>query len=725
VDPQSLDDNYRLWFSFPWYRIYTLNIDTLPAAAARTFALPRDLEIVSGLSDPAPLAESSKLQVIHLNGTLDDLPNATFSTAQYARRLAAPDLWYENFVRELQLHPIIYVGTQLDEPSLWTYIEARGEKPKREFRPGSYLISPSLGRARSVALSGYNITNIAATGVDFASEILAPLESDAQQGARTITERLDSDHQGRILLPLLDIMEDSRNDEREFLLGREPRWSDITHGFAFERECDRDLATQAAEQSPRTLLVTGTAGSGKTTTAMRFVLDQAASGRDVAVLNPDSKVPFHALIGAVRAAEPRILFIDNLDRFGRATADLLADLNEATTDIMVVGCIRSSRLEGLGDLMPSEDEGMEFSVPHLGEGDVDELLSALDRANRLGALKGLTGSERRRSVEQRFGRQLLVALIEITSNVRFNEKVDSECRDLEGEAARAYAAAALATSLNTGLRDEELVIATRADEPATAMEAIDRLLGRHLLVRADTNRIGVRHSVIASRAVTYFREAGALQPVLTALLFGLASTARLDDLRSTPSGRLVIRLINHDYLMRLLYRRLDDDADRAAVRAVYDAIERPFAGDYHYWLQRGSFETEDGNLDQARNFLEQALSMAPNDFFVRTEWSYMTLKRASWNPDEPSAPDDAARAFRELEEVILHRGKRDPHPFHVYGSQGLGWAHRGPLGPDEQKRLLEKLRKVVDDGLDLHPAMEDLKKLKRDLNREYMMLATR
>jgi hypothetical protein len=725
VDPKSLDDSYETWFSFPWYRIYTVNIDTLPSAAARAFDLPRDLEVISALEDPAPLNEGSALQVIHLNGTLDDLPDVTFSAAQYAQRLATPDLWYENFVRELQLHPVLYVGTQLDEPPLWTYIEARGDKPRREFRPRSYLISPNLGKARAVALSGYNIVNVEATAQDFASEILAPLNADAREGARTINERLDADHQGRILLPLLDVVDDSQDDERDFLLGREPRWTDITHGFAFERECDKELAKALAENDPRILLITGTAGSGKSATAMRMVLDQAARGVDVAVLNPDSKVPFHELVGAVRANEPDILFIDDLDRFGRGTADLLADLMNNTDKLLVVACIRSSRLESIGDPLPYPQEGLEFAVPHLGKGDVDELLSALDRANRLGALKGMTAVERRVAVEQRFGRQLLVALIEITSNVRFDEKVDSECRDLDGEAARAYAAASLATALHTGLRDEELVIATSAEEPAVAMEAIDRLIGRHLLVRADSGRIGVRHSVIATRAVSYFHEVGALRPVLTSLLFGLASTARLDDLRATPSGRLVIRLINHDRLMRLLYRRLNRDTDRAEVRAVYDAIERPFAGDYHYWLQRGSFETEDGDLDQAKNFLEQALSLAPNDSFVRTEWCYMTLKRASWNAGDPSASEDASKAFEELEQVILERGKRDPHPFHVYGSQGLAWVHRGPLGPDEQKRLLEKLKGVVEDGRKLHPKMEDLKKLAKDLQREYMMLATR
>jgi SIR2-like domain len=723
VDPGSLDELYRLWFSYPWYRIYTVNVDTLAAAAEHAFDLPRELHVVSGLSESTPAAESSKLEVIHLNGTLADAPEVTFSMRQYAQRAAGSDLWYENLVRDLQLRPVLYVGTQLNEPALWTYIEARADKPEREFRPGSYLVTPDLPRARRVALSAYNITWVEARADEFARDVLEPLAAEAGAGRAAIAERLGADHEGRIVLPLLDIIDDSQDDEREFLGGREPRWSDLTHGYAFTRQSDDELAAKVDESAPRLLVVTGTAGTGKSTAGMRLALRYAERGKDVFVLNPYSRARFRAIRGAVQVAGVDVLFIDDLDRFGDSTADLLADLLGDNDKLVVIGCIRSARLEAVGDIAPPGVAHEEFTVPRLGESDVAELLSALDRANRLGELKGLNEVERRRRVKEVFGRQLLVAMIEITSNKRFHEKVESECKQLEGVAARVYAAAAVATSLHTGLTDDELVIAARADNPSDAIAAIDRLTGRHLLTRTTSRRIVVRHSVIADHAVTYFSASGMLPPVVTFLAFALASTARLDDLRGTPAGRLLIRLLNHGTLIRLLYRRLDRDADRAAVRGVYDQTERLLSGDYHYWLQRGSFETEEGDIEQAKNFLEQARSMNPDDPYVRTEWSYMTIRRASWNPDEPWAAEEVETAFGELEDVIRTRGKRDAHPFHVYGSQGLAWIHRGPLSVEEQRRLFERLRRVVDRGVGWHSEREELRQLKRDLDHEYMMTA--
>ncbi|MFL5957947.1 MAG: hypothetical protein ACJ756_10900, partial [Solirubrobacterales bacterium] len=44
VDPGSLPAFYRTWFSLPWHRIYTVNVDDLAEAANRAFDLPRRLE---------------------------------------------------------------------------------------------------------------------------------------------------------------------------------------------------------------------------------------------------------------------------------------------------------------------------------------------------------------------------------------------------------------------------------------------------------------------------------------------------------------------------------------------------------------------------------------------------------------------------------------------------------------------------------------------------------
>ena len=43
-----------------------------------------------------------------------------------------------------------------------------------------------------------------------------------------------------------------------------------------------------------------------------------------------------------------------------------------------------------------------------------------------------------------------------------------------------------------------------------------------------------------------------------------------------------------------------------AIREVYDSLQSLMDWDYHYWLQRGSFEVEIGDIEVAENFLEHA-----------------------------------------------------------------------------------------------------------------------
>ena len=115
--------------------------------------------------------------------------------------------------------------------------------------------------------------------------------------------------------------------------------------------------------------------------------------------------------------------------------------------------------------------------------------------------------------------------------------------------------------------------------------------------------------------------------------------------------------------------------------------------------------------------------MAPDDPFVRAQWAYMTLKRASRHPEDPTAPEQVELAFGELDEAIAQRGRSDPYPFHIYGSQGLAWAKRAPVSEDERKRLLQTLRRVVGEGAELHPGRRDLRQLAKDLQAEYLSLA--
>jgi Mrp family chromosome partitioning ATPase len=663
--------------------------------------------------------------VVHLNGRLSDLPNVTFSQRQYGERVSTPDLWYENLVREMRTRPILFVGTSVDELPLWQYVEARGRRRQgREFRPRSFLLTPSLARAKATALSQYNVKLVPTTQEEFAADVLAQQTAAAEQGQRAIAEQYVADAGSKVLFDLADQLNDSVNDEREFLLGREPRWSDITEGFAVEREFDRALPERVRAAGARLLLITGTAGSGKSTSAMRLALGYQAAGKRVYALNSQVSATISRIRNAVRVSNAEVLLIDDADRFGSSTATVLRELVDDNERAIVIAAIRSGRMEEL-DLdsgLAGVANVLDCTVPLLEDSDIDRLLDALDTANRLGALRSKPRDEQQAAFRSKYGRQLLVAMVEVTTNQRFVDRIESECRELGAIGGYLYGVTAIAMQYRTGLTTQELITAIGGDA-AAVLSDLDRLLSRHLLVQDRRGLVTLRHRVIAERTVHFYQTTGQIAEPLAGLMFSLASSALPAPLRETRQGRLLIRLINHELLIRMLQAPRSNTVDRDAVRRAYEELEGILSSDYHYWLQRGSFEIEEGDLDLAKNFIEQARAINPDDRLVDTAWAYMTLKRASRRSMDVDAVAQANEAFEVLASVIESRGKRDPYPFHVYGSQGLAWAKRSPLSHRDKVGLMERLQEVVKAGLELHPGRRDLTKLAADLRAEYLELA--
>ncbi len=192
IGDAKLPETFAAWFSAPWRRIYTLNVDDLEAAVTRQFDLPRRLVSISAVA-PEERPQPDALEVVHLNGIAGGDPGlVTFSTMQYAARLCTSDREYERLVEDLRSGPFVFVGTTLDEAVLWKHIQlerqaapppefpdradhdrGRREEPARHAH--SFLIAPSLSRARQILLASHDIHWIPATASHIAGSVLARL----------------------------------------------------------------------------------------------------------------------------------------------------------------------------------------------------------------------------------------------------------------------------------------------------------------------------------------------------------------------------------------------------------------------------------------------------------------------------------------------------------------------------------------------------------------------
>lgn len=723
VSASKSPERFRDWFAMPWYRHYTLNIDDLDEAVASTYALPRQLHSFSALSHQAH--QDVGLQSVHLNGRLREFPRVTFSTTQYAARLAQPDPWYTFLSTDLLTHPVLFVGSVLDEPSLWQQIELRRsrERGEAELRPASYLVAPSLSSARAALLKSFNIDWVRATEQEFFQEAIMTSPAQAEAGLRELAR---ATHPATAASSLRRISLDAGSidpvDLPQYLLGREPTWQDLSEGYAVVREFEPELARRASRASRGLVLITGTAASGKSTTLMHLALSLKSEGRDVwAYETRSGSTSASQVVHAVRQANCEVLIIDDVDMFGDSAGRLLRELTELDRETLVIAAIRNSRLHGLAIEEELADATWEeVTVPALEDSDIDRLLDVLSRAGRLGRLVGMDSAARRAVFREQAGRQLLVAMYYATSGEDLEDRVRSECEDLHGVARLIYGMAALLTSdRNFATRAELVMGATFAGAGSDGnhvMNELEKLVKRDLLVRSG-NELRVRHRWIAESAMEFYKSNGLAHTMVVGVAGALATTAPTHY--HSRERRMLRRLTNHDHLQRLI-------EDVAQIREVYSSLQDRLGEDLHYWLQRGSLEVEVGDLGLAENYLEAARSLveASPNYKVENEYAYLMLKRAALYPELPSSRSKAEEALAALEAAIRDRGPEDSYPYHIYGSQGLRWARRADLTGEERQALLGRLLQAVKEGRRWHGRREDLKQLEADLAREYLLTST-
>jgi hypothetical protein len=730
VDSSTLPTFYADFFALPWYRAYTLNVDDLEAAIARTMRLPRDVETISAVtwgSREPPEDASAVLEVVHLNGILDDAPDGvTFSPTQYAERLAGQQPLYAQCAVDVLSRPVVYIGTPLDEAPLWQHVSLRrrGPRTRREFRRQSFIVTPALDRARRDLLEReFNVEHIPMSVEDFARELVASSHDVAKEGLRVLSasgKRKETD-----VLPLAqDLATKDPQGTADYLMGRAPRWGDIRDGIAAVRDSDAKLDAEvtaelaAASKDRRIILVTSTAGSGKTTSVMRLALALSARGSPVAWCDQSIDIsPLDLRRSVVRDGSPRVIIIDEADRYGGELATFASDLMKARNDLVLILTMRSGRgIDRFEDRCENLTLGFtEFVLPNLSVQDAGRLIDVLDENNRLGELKNKARSAQISAIRDNASGQLIVALLEATSGRRFEELMVSELTELEPEQRDLYSIVSVATALRFGLTRDELLLAT--DDQSNATLASIDALQRRFLITSDRNGIlKVRHRVIAEVLLRSLSAEGVLGDILVGLAIAAASKVTSNMRYGHPHYRRIRTITNHSGVLREL--RVTE------ARRLYEELEPFLNWDHHYWLQRGSFELEHNELQLAENFLNQAYAIEPNDALVQTEVGYLRLKLATIEPSSMKSRDLLAEGFDLLIHAIRARDGKDPHQYHIYGRQTLEWLRRGDVTMSERERLLDEGLEVIEQGRGKHPRNEALRELYVDIQNERLGVTT-
>jgi hypothetical protein len=728
-----------------WYRIYTINVDNVAELAYQHPGAQR-LTVLSHPDDEISDRDQSlaSVQLVHLNGRLPCSPTrVNFTPYQFAKTaIRRPALW-ETFVRDYATHPVLFLGTSLQEPLFWTALAAREARAAgiKELRPESFLVTPSISAAHITHLRSFNVTHVAGTTAELlawleeAKPTLLPVREVLRQTNPGLTALIETAEHDALAISAAAIRQFGAvfqpvptgppvPGKSHYLLGAAPRWNDILLDLDAARTCTNDLTAYAdealADTGLKVGLILGSAGSGKSTILRRLGLTLARQGKGVFLTNSEMIPGIDEVRKVLAGLGARsVLLFDNAEVALSHLPPLLDGIRDLDNPPVVFIASRTNDFDRLWRKLSGETEVKEFHVRNLQRAEIIGVIDTLERNGLLGKLQGLNVAARIREFEVRAKKQLLVAMREATEGPGFDEIIRTEFRSLEPpESMSLYLCVALATDAGYRLTEEE-VIGCSMVPPAETLSIIRRSL-RDVVVPSGVseNLLMLRHQLIAEMIVEKEARRDELKEAYVRLLSSLSIGLRGAHWRSRPAG-IFKRVLDH----RTIYRRFSSDLSEA--REIFESVRPSLAQQSHFWLQYGSLELEGsgGNLDFARNYLLQAESLQPQDPFVQNALGHLFLRQAIAAASFTEATDLKGRGEAILLRQMENSGYEDPYAVHIYGTQMLKWLRRWVPNKARRAKEMELLIAVAKEGARIHPRHERLRTLRRSLEREYLSLA--
>ena len=471
---------------------------------------------------------------------------------------------------------------------------------------------------------------------------------------------------------------------RRFLQGHHPTWRVAASDIPVKLDGYDDLYSSLTEtlvNSHKLFLVSGQAGSGKTTALMAACLrHQQEHGTPLYNLDPDVKSVKRAISLIRRIQKTKvILYIGDLFFYGdNFSADLDAFSGQ---DIVVVSTVRTGEwnehlVRYLGDRVRP------YQFQRFVKKDFEPLISRLLAFVPSPVFRALQPAERLKKLASS-NNQLMIALREATESEEFNRTIVGEFRKLPDDDTRAlFVIAGLATlsrvGISVGAAREAYGRVAQSRPFGRALDALEGIVSEttdgRLLARHD---VYVRH--VLDTAVHFSILRSCIKAILSTFLKYnipvIKSVRRLD-------GILFKFIINHNFIFNQAkrYGRAADGAD------VYADFEIDFQLDGHFWLQYGLFLSGIGRLSDAITMLRRSIDAYPGNPFAVHALADVRLRMAR----EMGEFNETARdLINEAVGSLLQQDAQSGIVFDQYPIVTLALGHVGALvkhGEGEEAR---------------------------------------
>jgi hypothetical protein len=648
-------------------------------------------------------------------------------------------VWYDHFARDYVQQPVVFVGSQLDEPLFWQALEARERRGHgSEERPKSFLVAPRISPPKQNILRGMNVVPAEQDARSFFEWLAGayPPQPRAAVLAEVVPEVASLLLRSELRPEVVDALEEmltafsrvpaAPNPDRrriEFFLGAVPTWSDLARDLDAPRDITSKLLGSIDEafskdESLRVFGILGAGGAGKSTILRRAALILRQRRSQVFFTDGSSRPAIAETVAALESLPERaVLFIDNAHLLGPVFYMLCKALGKATVPPVLIFASRFNLFERALRPVANERFCELFTVGDLSDSEIRGLIAKLDKNVQLGKLEPMTAARRFHEFKVRAQKQILVAMREATAGEGFNEIIRTEYEQLEsGEPRVLYLCAALGSAESIDLKKDQWV-ACGEGPPAETLDLLRAGL-RGIVVEGDEAKtVGARHARIAEQVVDVVADRGNLREAYVRVLNVLAHDTYAGRGRRGSSWRLLVKLISHS----TIYRRFGDNLEMA--RSIYSGVKEWFRRDGHFWLQWCNLEIEYGQLEFARTYLAHAEGLMPTAPLVKTTAAHLLYKEAVAAGTRHEAEEKRIAADEILVEQMRREGSKDEYPFHVYLTQRPKWYRQWVVERAERRTAFEGMKEVADEAMKLHGYSKKIRDAVASLTEDYLRTA--
>lgn len=519
-------------------------------------------------------------------------------------------------------------------------------------------------------------------------------------------------------------------DSQAFYAGLDVSFAPIYGGLDVRREqvdelIERVVLDTLKSTEPKFFVLRGYAGCGKSVFARRLAIETSALiDTPLVIYLPEGTVlRADLLLELQQLVQSRVyVFLDDLIEFGESLPPFLENLRAKKVPITILACSRTNEFNVFGSRY-SGKVSRDFEIGDLAEREIDDLLKKLSANKLLGPLKSYEESERRLFVERFYGRQLLVALHEITRGSSFEDIVLDEFEKITPRhAQQIYLDICTLHQCRVGVR-AGLISRLNGVELSSLTELLSGSLAKVIRPTYDHR---YRDIVYRTRHEDIAR-----------MVFELAipsAVQRADQLkRILGNMELDYSSDNRAFFELVKGKRLANDfEDKSLANSIFDVAEGASPSPSYLLHQRAILELshKNGSLEAANDLLRRAEIEVKNEGYRDSSIQHTRANLLRRRANTASLGVEKERYRADARAILRPQlGKQDNfYPEHLYGQLLLdeirdafestnsaknGQPNHQP-SDDPTVRLINDLSRLVDQCLRQRPDDQSITLLKAE-----------